>query len=95
MAMATKQYNRTNDPGVLYQASFKIAYDLWLLPQNIQQPVHPQSELQLMQPSETAECTVLPVSLVGLQRSYVFFTRRVTLDDVELNLLHLFLCSNL
>ena len=62
--MAKTDDNKTNiyaglrTLGVLDYATFGNTQDLKLLPQNIQQPEHPQSESHSPRLSETVECAV-------------------------------------
>ena len=93
--MATTTYEPGRFPGVI--RPWRVTWntqDLLLPQQNIQQPTQPQSESHTPQFSETVVCTVWSKWVVGLLRFWVFLTRRVTLDDVELNLVHLSLWIN-
>ena len=88
MANQTTHITGLMAKGVLNPSTFGFNQDLTLPPQNIQQREHPQSELQSPRLSKTADCSVRSKLMVGLLRSWLNLTRRVTLDDTELNLLH-------
>ena len=91
--MVTPTYEPDWFPGVIRPwRVMRDIQDLLLPQQSIQQPPHPQSESHPPRSSETVWCAVWSKWVVGLPGYWIFLTRRVILDDVELNLAHLSFC---
>ena len=82
---------RTSYLGMLRPWQVKFNHALSLVLQNIQQPRQPQSWLLSPAVSKTCGVSVLSKTVLWSEmfRAWLNFARRVTLDDSELNLLHL------